>query len=122
MASHRCGNLQYRLRRLPSAHGPGFARDLPSPFRTRRGNSGAPYRPERTTLARPIITLTTDYGTSDHFVAVMKGVILSINPDVTLVDITHSVLPHDILDGALAIGQTFNYFPPNFSNLSVLIS
>ena len=72
------------------------------------------------TLARPIITLTTDYGTSDHFVAVMKGVILSINPDVNLVDITHSVLPHDILDGALAIGQTFNYFPPKTVHVVVV--
>src|ERR1700740_2238295 len=60
---------------------------------------------------RPIITLTTDYGTSDHLVGVMKGVILSINPEVNVVDITHSVLPHDLLDGALAIGQAYKYFP-----------
>jgi S-adenosylmethionine hydrolase len=63
------------------------------------------------TLARPIITLTTDYGTNDHLVGVMKGVILSINPDVNIVDITHSVLAHDVLDGALAIGQAYKYFP-----------
>ena len=62
-------------------------------------------------MARPIITLTTDYGTSDHLVGVMKGVILSINPDVNIVDITHGVLAHDILDGALAIGQAYKYFP-----------
>ncbi len=62
-------------------------------------------------MARPIITLTTDYGTADHFVGVMKGVILGINPDVNLVDITHSVIAHDILDGALAIGQAYRYFP-----------
>ncbi len=62
-------------------------------------------------MARPIITLTTDYGTSDHFAGVMKGVILSINPEVEVVDITHSVLAHDILDGALAIGQAYRYFP-----------
>jgi S-adenosylmethionine hydrolase len=41
----------------------------------------------------------------------MKGVILSINPDVNIVDITHGVLAHDILDGALAIGQAYQYFP-----------
>ena len=41
--------------------------------------------------ARPVITLTTDYGTSDHLVGVMKGVILSINPEVQIVDITHGV-------------------------------
>jgi S-adenosyl-L-methionine hydrolase (adenosine-forming) len=62
-------------------------------------------------LARPIVTLTTDYGTNDHLVGVMKGVILSINPEVNIVDITHSVLPHDLLDGALAIGQAYKYFP-----------
>src|ERR1700721_772414 len=42
----------------------------------------------------------------------MKGVVLSINPEVSVVDITHSVLAHDILDGALTIGQAYNYFPP----------
>jgi S-adenosyl-L-methionine hydrolase (adenosine-forming) len=62
-------------------------------------------------LARPIITLTTDYGTNDHLVGVMKGVILSVNPDVNVVDITHGVLAHDILDGALTIGQAYKYFP-----------
>jgi S-adenosyl-L-methionine hydrolase (adenosine-forming) len=62
-------------------------------------------------LARPIVTLTTDYGTNDHLVGVMKGVILAINPDVTVVDITHGVIAHDILDGALTIGQAYKYFP-----------
>jgi len=63
------------------------------------------------TVARPIITLTTDYGTGDHLVGVMKGVILSINPDATIVDITHEVIAHDILDGALTIGQAYKHFP-----------
>ena len=71
-------------------------------------------------MARPIITLTTDYGTSDHLVAVMKGVILSINPEVNIVDITHSVLAHDILDGALAIGQAYKYFPPKTVHVVVV--
>jgi S-adenosyl-L-methionine hydrolase (adenosine-forming) len=71
-------------------------------------------------LPRPIITLTTDYGTSDHFVGVMKGVILSINPEVEVVDITHHVLPHDILDGALTIGQAYKYFPPKTIHVVVV--
>src|SRR6202041_1388230 len=71
-------------------------------------------------LARPIITLTTDYGTNDHLVGVMKGVILSINPEVNIVDITHSVLPHDLLDGALAIGQAYKYFPPKTVHVVVV--
>lgn len=62
-------------------------------------------------MARPIVTLTTDYGTNDHLVGVMKGVILSINPEIQVVDITHGVLAHDILDGALTIGQAYSYFP-----------
>jgi len=52
-------------------------------------------------LANPIVTLTTDYGTSDHLVGVLKGVILKINPEVQIVDITHQVTPFDLLDGAL---------------------
>jgi S-adenosyl-L-methionine hydrolase (adenosine-forming) len=71
-------------------------------------------------LARPIVTLTTDYGTNDHLVGVMKGVILSINPDVTLVDITHGVLAHDVLDGALTIGQAYKYFPPKTIHVVVV--
>ncbi len=71
-------------------------------------------------LARPLITLTTDYGTSDVFVAVMKGVILSINPEANILDITHEVLPHDILDGALAIGNAYRYFPPKTVHVVVV--
>lgn len=62
-------------------------------------------------MARPIITLTTDYGTGDHLVGAIKGVILNINPDAEIVDITHSVRPYDILDGALAIGEAYRYYP-----------
>jgi S-adenosyl-L-methionine hydrolase (adenosine-forming) len=62
-------------------------------------------------LANAVITLTTDYGTSDHLVGTLKGVILKINPEVTIVDITHHVTPYDLLDGALAIGSAFSYFP-----------
>jgi S-adenosyl-L-methionine hydrolase (adenosine-forming) len=62
-------------------------------------------------LARPIITLTTDFGTNDHFVGVMKGVILDITPEAEIVDICHSVQAFDVLDGALTISQAYSYFP-----------
>jgi S-adenosylmethionine hydrolase len=62
-------------------------------------------------LARPIITLTTDFGGNDHFVGVMKGVILEIVPDAQIVDICHSVQAFDVLDGALTISQAYSYFP-----------
>ncbi len=60
----------------------------------------------------PIITLTTDFGRSDHFVGAMKGVILSTNPQASIVDIAHEVQPYDVLDGALTIAQAYPYFPP----------
>jgi S-adenosyl-L-methionine hydrolase (adenosine-forming) len=62
-------------------------------------------------VSNPIITLTTDYGTNDHLVGTLKGVILKINPDVTIIDITHHVTPFDLLDGALSIGAAYSYFP-----------
>jgi S-adenosyl-L-methionine hydrolase (adenosine-forming) len=71
-------------------------------------------------LPNSIITLTTDYGTNDHLVGTLKGVILKINPDVTIVDITHSVTPFDLLDGALAIGSAAPYFPPRTIHVVVV--
>jgi S-adenosyl-L-methionine hydrolase (adenosine-forming) len=71
-------------------------------------------------VARPIITLTTDYGTNDHLVGTLKGVILKINPDVTIVDISHDVAPYDLLDGALAIGSAYSYFPPRTIHVVVV--
>ncbi len=60
---------------------------------------------------RPIITLTTDFGTNDHYVGAMKGIILDIVPDAQIVDICHSVQSFDVLDGALTISQAYSYFP-----------
>ena len=71
-------------------------------------------------MPNAIITLTTDYGTSDHLVGTLKGVILKINPDVTIVDITHHVTPYDLLDAALAIGSAFAYFPPRTIHVVVV--
>ena len=71
-------------------------------------------------LSNPIITLTTDYGTNDHLVGVLKGVILKINPDVQIVDITHGVTPFDLLDGATAIANAYPYFPPRTIHVVVV--
>jgi hypothetical protein len=63
-------------------------------------------------LARkPIVTLTTDFGLNDHFVGTMKGVILGVEPNAQIVDISHSVQAFDVLDGALTISQAYSYFP-----------
>jgi len=69
---------------------------------------------------RPIVTLTTDFGLNDHFVGTMKGVILSIAPEAEIVDICHSVQAFDILDGALALAQAYNYFPTRTVHLVVV--
>lgn len=69
---------------------------------------------------RPIITLTTDFGTNDHFVGVMKGVILDIVPEAEIVDICHSVQAFDVLDGALTISQAYSYFPTHTVHIVVV--
>ncbi|MGA2880883.1 MAG: SAM-dependent chlorinase/fluorinase [Bryobacteraceae bacterium] len=62
-------------------------------------------------MTRPIITLTTDFGISDHFVGVMKGVILGIQPSAQVIDICHGVQPYEIADGAFTIAQAYRHFP-----------
>ena len=67
-----------------------------------------------------IITFTTDFGLTEHYVGTMKGVILNINPSVHLVDISNLVQSYDVLDGALAISQSYRYFPSNTIHLVIV--
>ena len=69
---------------------------------------------------RPIITLTTDFGTNDHFVGAVKGVILDIVPEAAIVDISHAVQAFDVLDGALTISQAYSYFPTGTVHMIVV--
>jgi S-adenosylmethionine hydrolase len=62
-------------------------------------------------MAQPIVTLTTDFGTADYYVGAIKGVILGVCPETEVLDISHEVLPYDILDGAFTIHQSYKYFP-----------
>lgn len=62
-------------------------------------------------MARPVIALLTDFGMRDHYAGTMKGVVLGICPDVTLVDITHDIPPHDVMTGALELAASYRYFP-----------
>ena len=71
-------------------------------------------------MTAPIITLTTDFGTRDPFVGAMKGVILGIAPGVRLVDLTHEVAPHDLVEGALALEAAVGFFPPGTIHLAVV--
>jgi S-adenosylmethionine hydrolase len=58
-----------------------------------------------------IITLTTDFGTRDGFVGVMKGVILGIAPDVTLVDISHGIGPQNVREASFILARHVEFFP-----------
>ena len=68
----------------------------------------------------PIITLTTDFGTADYFVAAMKGVILSRNPQACIVDITHEIPPQDIEAGAFILLTACTSFPAGTIHVAVV--
>jgi S-adenosylmethionine hydrolase len=63
-------------------------------------------------VAKPIIAFLTDFGTRDHYAGVLKGVVLSIVPDIMLVDISHDLPAHDVSFAALELAATYKYFPP----------
>ncbi len=67
-----------------------------------------------------IVTLTTDFGGSDHFAGTMRGVILGVNPSAQVVDLCNAVSSFDVLDAALTIAQAYRYFPPETIHLVVV--
>ena len=69
---------------------------------------------------RPLITLLTDFGTRDAYVGSLKGVILSLNPEVRLVDLSHEVGPQDIQAGAFMLAEVAACFPPGTIHLAVV--
>ncbi|MBA2301830.1 MAG: SAM-dependent chlorinase/fluorinase, partial [Acidobacteria bacterium] len=69
---------------------------------------------------RPVIALLSDFGTRDHYVGTMKGVMVGICPDATLVDITHDIAPHDVLDGAIELAAAYRFFPAGTIFLAVV--
>jgi S-adenosyl-L-methionine hydrolase (adenosine-forming) len=71
-------------------------------------------------MKNSIITLLTDFGTKDHYLASMKGVILNINPKCLLIDITHQVSPHDIREGAFILANAYSHFPKGTIHLAVV--
>ncbi len=68
----------------------------------------------------PIITLTTDFGIGSRYIAALKGVILSINPHATIVDLSHSIPPRDIRAGAIVLAETAPWFPPSSIHVAVV--
>ena len=72
------------------------------------------------TTAPPLITLLTDFGERDHFVASMKGVILSINPSVTIVDLSHQITSHQIGEAGYFLRSCYRYFPDGTIHVAVV--
>src|SRR5258706_6715607 len=62
-------------------------------------------------MARPIVALLSDFGRRGRYAGVMKGVVLSLAVDVTLVDISHDLPAHDIRAAALELAASYKYFP-----------
>jgi S-adenosyl-L-methionine hydrolase (adenosine-forming) len=71
-------------------------------------------------LTRPLITLTTDFGTGSPYIAQMKGVILSLCREVDLIDITHAIGPQNIREGALVLTDTTPRFPAGTIHIAVV--
>ena len=63
-------------------------------------------------MSSRLIALLTDFGSRDPFVAVMKGVMLGINPDLQFIDISHEIAPQRIREAAVVLSVAFPYFPP----------
>jgi S-adenosylmethionine hydrolase len=67
-----------------------------------------------------IITLTTDFGYDDAYVAAVKGAILSINPDANVIDISHSIKPQNILQAAFILSVAYRYFPKQTIHVAIV--
>ncbi len=71
-------------------------------------------------LHRPIVTLTTDFGLVDYYVAAMKAVLVREAPDARLIDVTHQVPRHDILCGSITLERAIDGFLPGTIHLAVV--
>jgi hypothetical protein len=71
-------------------------------------------------MARPLIAILSDFGTRDHYTGVMKGVILGICPEVTIVDLSHDLPAHDVLFASNELAATYKYFPAGTIFLAVI--
>jgi S-adenosyl-L-methionine hydrolase (adenosine-forming) len=85
-----------------------------------RRTRGTTPRPVATIRPRPIVTLTTDFGTRDFYVAAMKAVLIRQCPDVRLLDVTHHVPRHDVLCGSITLERAVDGFPPGTVHLAVI--
>ena len=68
----------------------------------------------------PLLVFTTDFGLADAYAGVLKGVALTINPDLRLIDLTHQVQPQNITQGSFLLGINHNYFPKDAIHVAVV--
>lgn len=73
-----------------------------------------------TNPAYPVVTLITDFGLTDEYVGVVKGVILCHNPAIRIVDISHLVPPQDISSASHLLARSYGYFPPGSVHLVIV--
>jgi S-adenosylmethionine hydrolase len=71
-------------------------------------------------MPRPLVTLTTDFGTSSPYVAQMKGVILSLCRDAELIDISHAIGPQNVREGAVVLADATPLFPASTIHVAVV--
>jgi hypothetical protein len=71
-------------------------------------------------MRRPLVTLTTDFGERDPYVAAMKGVILTLCPEAEILDLTHEIAPGSILEGSLFLAGALPYYPPGSIHVVVV--
>src|SRR3990172_10702671 len=70
--------------------------------------------------ALSVISLLTDFGAADPYVAAMKGVIYSLNPNAVIVDVTHDIRPHRIEQGAFVSAAAWPYLPRGSVHVAVV--
>ena len=71
-------------------------------------------------MSSRIITLTSDFGSADEYVAAMKGVILGICPDATLIDISHDIPAHDVANAAFVLSGACRYYPTGTVHVAIV--
>jgi S-adenosyl-L-methionine hydrolase (adenosine-forming) len=69
---------------------------------------------------RPVVALVTDFGHQDHYAGAVKGAVLGVCPEATVVDVVHDLPPHDVLSGAYALAASYRAFPRGTVFLAVV--
>lgn len=71
-------------------------------------------------FANGVITFISDFGIRDAYAGIMKGIVLTFNPNARLIDITHGIPPHDIINASFMLANAYEYFPPGTIHVAVV--